>query len=103
MKRLIIVPVLFAITLAMILASSGLSSQLSQTSLAQTRDQSSGTLSVYGVGSVAGPAEDLTLQLIVEYWEEMRRGEPETPADRVQTIIDAAIDAGIDEDAVTAS
>jgi hypothetical protein len=103
MKRLIVLPVLLVITFAMILASSGISSEFPPTSSAQAADQSSGTLSVYGVGSASGPAEELTLQLSIEYWEEMRRGEPETPAERVQPVIDTAIDAGIDEDAITAS
>jgi hypothetical protein len=107
MKRLIIVPVLFAITLAMILVSPGLTSQLSSTSSAQTRDQSPGTLSVYGVGSATAAAEELTLQLVFESWgmmpdefydEEFGDEEIEGPDDLLQPVIDAAIDAGIDED-----
>jgi uncharacterized protein YggE len=103
MKRIIIVPVLFAITLAVILVSPGLPSPMSSTSSAQTSDQPSGTVSVYGVGIAVQPAEELTLQIVVEYWEEGYRGEPETPADKVGPVIDAMIDAGIDEDAIDVS
>jgi hypothetical protein len=103
MKRLIIVPILVAFTFAMILVSSALSPQLTSTSSAQTSDQTAGTLSVYGVGSASGTAEGLTLQLAIEYWEDYYRGEVPTPAERAQPIIDAAIDVGIDEDAIVAS
>jgi hypothetical protein len=111
MKRLIILPILIGISLAMVFAGAGITTQLAPTDSAAQSLQRDRTLSVYGVGSATGPAEALTLQLVLEAWgvmpdefydeefddEEFDEEEVEAPGDVLQPVIDAAIDAGIDE------
>jgi hypothetical protein len=115
MKRLIILPVLIGISLAMVFAGSGITTQLAPVDSAAKSAQSDGTLSIYGVGSATGPAEALTLQFVLESWgmmpdefyddeydeEEFDDEEVEAPDELLQPVIDAAIDSGIDEDDIS--
>jgi hypothetical protein len=100
MTRLLVIPVLLGFSV-IILFSNASSARLSATTSLPDRDIAFGsTITVHGVGSAEAPAVALTIHLVLEAWDDYGPGPSASSEERLQPVVDAAIEVGVEEDAI---
>jgi putative lipoic acid-binding regulatory protein len=101
MKRLIVVPLLIGLTLVVLIGGS-VNERLASDGSVAAAEESERLLSVFGVGSATAPANALSLQFVIEHWDDYYGpGGPMTMDEKLEPVIEAIIAAGIDEAAIS--